>query len=673
MAEFYCDISAVGNEYQTYADAMVWGAGAADKPLPQDGTGRAGPVHSAAVAISEILIGALPNDADTLTIIGAVLTAKTTVAAKNQFAIGASISACTTNIVNLINTFGTGNNQCDAAVSSTACKLTLALPYFVRARVKPGTTDTVQIATRLAGADLNHATTSAMAITFVGWPTDPTVTQFATGADGPFAYLYNTAVVFGKADIQTSSSALGPPLYGLFFATASGPSDPAGSDVIHCRTRRSGLDLSHANHVITGSGTSVGTWKSRNYLFDNGTVWSGDNGKLIFNIKSSRSNSSYTFWSVPTSTLSFVSSGNGNFEIGAACTSGTPANLVILGANAGSSLLFQRCRFIELSDHGAGQPLTFSTNTASVTCAIDLSESFFQFRSTITSVKTIITSFGTSTISQLKFNGMRVEILAATGAIGQIYHQVATPLISLVEWIGGSIYDSNGTYLCQMPYVIQSSSETEIVIDNVAGVTDPSVAWSASPTSSRQGLRWVQSEGTYKAFRLQYPKFTVDWKSNGSFPYTTAADLSGTQWSHRVNWNAAPTNAAAITILRLSHFYRGAAASKTIKLSLYVPDTTTFYADELEFEVTYTDSAGVQRTEKAAHSRALAFSSSRVALSSDSASWTANAAVNHSAKKIELTTSQSIKSGSEIISRLSLSATRSPAVTFYVSPELVPS
>src|SRR5574337_306277 len=123
MMDYYCDISAVGNEYQSYNNTPTWGALATAKPLPMDGTGLAGPGHSAAVAIAEIKINALPADGNTLTIAGAVLTAKTTAAAKNQWTLGASIATCVTNLAALLNTYGTGTSQCDAAVSTSVCKL----------------------------------------------------------------------------------------------------------------------------------------------------------------------------------------------------------------------------------------------------------------------------------------------------------------------------------------------------------------------------------------------------------------------------------------------------------------------------------------------------------------------------------------------------------------------
>ena len=269
MADFYCDTSAVGNEYQAYAATPTWGALSTDKPLPMDGSGLAGPGHSAAVAIAELQITVLPADGNTLAIAGSTITAKTTAAAKNQWTITGAISTCITNLRDLINTFGTGAAQCDAATSTSACKLALALPYWCYARVKPGTTDTLQIATRIAGNDLNHAVNSAVAISSSGWGTPPTITQFAGGANGPFAYLMNTATVFGKSDGQASTVG---PAYGIFFAAAPGPSEPGVSDAVSVRTKRSSGNLA-LSWTVAASGAISMTWKARNYVFDDGTKW----------------------------------------------------------------------------------------------------------------------------------------------------------------------------------------------------------------------------------------------------------------------------------------------------------------------------------------------------------------------------------------------------------------
>ena len=668
MADFYLDISAVGNEYQAYSATPTWGALSTDKPLPMDGSGLAGPGHSAAVAIAEIQITVLPGDTNTLVIAGATLTAKTTAAAKNQWTIGASIATCVTNLRDLINTFGTGTAQCDAAVSTSACKLTLALSYWQFARVKPGTTDTLQIATRIAGADLNQASNSAVTISSSGWATPPTITQFAGGANGPFAYILNTTTVFGKADNQAGTTA---PSYGILFNAAPGPSEPGLSDVVKCRTRRSGVDLSAPTWTATGSAVS-GTYIARYYLFDNGSTWSGDNGKFTLTFKRNSANAQLTTWSLPSgSQLGFCAAQRGNFEIQFGLLSGTGSITLFSTASTNSGVLAQNCRFVETADHITACALNIlSPNTSPSNVHFDLSGSFVQFRSVLTN-KLLMNSSGSSTQFQARFNGLDVEVLSATGALGTLISNTAGTGFCNYEWIGGSVNDSLGVYSCQNPFSVVVGSASEITIDSVRGITDPSVAWTASNTVNAS-LRWNQPEGPNRGFRYQTPRFSIDWKSDGTFPYAaTAADLRGNGWSHRVTWTATPQVYGSVTVLRLAHFYRSSAATKTITLPLYVPDATTMYVDEFDFEVTYLDSTDVIRTERAIAPRANQWSSSRTALPTGDSAWTSSGVASHSAKQISITTAYSVKQNSEITARLSLAKNRAVSVVFYASPELV--
>jgi hypothetical protein len=242
---------------------------------------------------------------------------------------------------------------------------------------------------------------------------------------------------------------------------------------------------------------------------------------------------------------------------------------------------------------------------------------------------------------------------------------------AVIEWVGGHVLDSNGVFKCANPISVPVGAQVQFVgvLDSVVGVTDPSVGFTQQ-TLTANSFTWNSPEGPNKGFRLETPQYTVDWKGDGTFPYTSAAaDLRGVGWSHRVTWTSMPSALLSATPLRLSYFYRAAAATKTLTLELLVPDATTFYADELEMVVSYLDSSDVWRTEKFGGLRARQFSSTRTALSAGTA-WTSGIAA-HSAKQLSLTTAQPIKQDSEIVVRLSLCASRSPNVVFYVSPELV--
>lgn len=61
---------------------------------------------------------------------------------------------------------------------------------------------------------------------------------------------------------------------------------------------------------------------------------------------------------------------------------------------------------------------------------------------------------------------------------------------------------------------------------------------------------------------------------------------------------------------------------------------------------------------------------SRTAIASSATTWS-NPPASHSAKKVSLTTAQSIKQNSEVFVTLALCASRSPTKTLYVSPDVV--
>jgi len=233
MAEFYCDISAIGAEYEAYSDTPTTWA------KPQDGNGRAGPGHAAAVAIGTInCAAASASGAGTLAILGVTVSSTLTGA-------GATLAA---NIVTAI-------NAASGAAGSTYSALLLPLNRLVFARQQPGTATMVQIMLRIAGSDWNGFTHTTAGT----WATTPTMGAFAGGADGPFAYLYNTTTVFGRAAGTTGTAGPG---YGLFFVATGSVGDPGVNDVVHVRTRRSGSNLTAATWSTNGAASA--TWKARN-------------------------------------------------------------------------------------------------------------------------------------------------------------------------------------------------------------------------------------------------------------------------------------------------------------------------------------------------------------------------------------------------------------------------
>jgi hypothetical protein len=635
MAEFYFDHSAIGNEYEAYADTPTTWA------VPQDGNGKAGPGHAAAVAIATVdVAGCTASGTGTIGVLGVTVSST----------LNATGAALATAIASAI-------NAASGAVSSTYSALLLPLNRLVYARVDPGLSTRVQIMMRIAGTDWVGFSPTQANISPAA-----TISNFAGGANGPFSYFVNNTTVFGKTQGT----------YGIAVVAPASVTNPASAtDVIHGRTKRSAANLSV---TITSSSAFGIYWQSRNFLFDNGTVWSGDNGKFTFTHKNTQSGVNTHSYFMPQGggSLCFESRGVDNFELQGAAT-GSSGSIVMFGRmfDSNSRMAFIRSRFVEGSDNTVGNRISIFGDDGSsyASLSVDLSGSYVEYRST---AKTLINCSGSGVPgNKIKLNGLRVSVEAATGAIGSFIRCEGSGTAHQIEWIGGSVSDSNGVFKCVNPIsVTTSQTSTDILIDSVVGVTDPSVGWSASRTSSSR-MAWNSPEGPNKGFRLETNQYSADWKDNSNFPYTTASDLRGNPWSHRVTWTSIPDPFNVVTPLILPHYYRGAAAAKEITLDLYVPNTATFYLDELQMIATYVDSSDVMRTESVGGARGLRFGT-RTALSAGSATWTPNGIASaHSGKKISLTTSQPIKQNSEVIISLGLCAIRSPSVTFYVSTEPV--
>lgn len=633
MAEYFCDISAVGNEYQAYADTVAsWG-------VPQDGNGKAGPGHAAAVAIATIdCASASASGAGSLSLLG--ITVSSTLTGS-----GATLAA---NIVTAINGSGT-------AVSATYSQALLALNRLVWARQNPGLTTQVQVMLRIAGTDWNGDTP----VSGGTWTVAPTMGAFAGGANGPFAYLANAGTVFGKT--------IGN--YGLWTLGSIGKTAISQTtDVVHCRSKRSGANLSFQ---LDWTSSFSGTWKACNYLYDNGTIWSGDNGTLRAILRNTSGSSVSCTYTVPVGTVSHTSRGYRNLDVEMAVTTAA-SGLVNIGqiVSSNSACSFQRCGCLERSDNLSTNRLSklAEIQTSIIGSRIDVTGSFLQSRSS--ALPWIAISASTPT-AFVKANGLIHEVVSASGAIGvTINGGGSSGWSGRVEWCGGEVRDSLGVYSCASPISINSANTgIEVLIDNVAGLTDVSMGVAVN-AFGRSYLWWNQSEGPNRAFRYESCSHTVDWKGNGTFPHCGVTSLQGDSWSHRISWTSAPSYANPVTVLKASKFFRDTAAVKTLTLQLYTPDATNFYLDEFEVVARYIDSTGVQRTETLGEGGGAVLGTSRNAVPSSAKSWTANGVANYSAEKLAITTAYAIKQNSEIAVTLALKGNRASTVMFYASPEV---
>ena len=634
MADFYCDISAIGNEYQAYTDTPTTWA------VPQDGNGKAGPGHAAAVAIATIdCASASASGAGILGVLGVTVSSTLTGS-------GATLA---TNITTAINASAT-------ATGASYSALLLPLNKLIFARVNPGMTTQVQIMLRIAGTDWN----GMVPVSSGTWGTAPTMGAFASGADGPFAYLGTTATVFGKTSLT----------YGLWFAVSACVTDPTEADVVHVRTGRSSVGLSFTLSLINVEKL----WRSRIYLYDDGTVWTGISTTLtLVLINTATTGTSVLFrHATNAGTIGHISRSKYNFSVDARTESSATAVTSFLspsnsaGNTTPAKSMFIRCSYVASAGSVGDNTLSYNPFN-SYAYTINLSESLLQ----APKLK-VMNDTSSASVARLIMNNFVVAVTAATGVIPALIIASNANFGGQVSWVGGRVYDTNGVFSCANPFSFGAAiPNIELVCDGVVGVTDPSIGFTATDINAMSRLVWSNLQGPARGFRYETPSFVTDWKGNGTFPHCGAVSLQGDSWSHRITWKAASSMSRPITAQRLGYFYRSAAAAKTVTLELYVPDASTLYTDELILSVSYLDSGDVWRVESSATAPGLQLAASgRTALASSAKSWTANGVAAYSAKKLTLLTSQPIKQNTELLITLALASSKSPAITLYASPEV---
>jgi hypothetical protein len=628
MAEYFLDVSAVGAEYQAYADTPASWA------VPQDGNGKAGPGHAAAVAIATIdVAGCSASGTGMIGVLGVTVSST----------LNASGAALATAIAAAINASST-------AVSAIHSANLLPLNRLVFARVNPGLATQVQIMLRIAGTDWNGMPPTQANITPAA-----TIGAFSGGADGPFAYLLNVGgAVFGRAQMA----------YGMFRAAAPGVSEPTFADCIHVRTARGGVGLLVA--LVGSPGFSWAT--SRSFLFDDGTVWVGEPtaGQLTLRLLNNYNGSGTSGGaSAGGSRLSFESRSFGNFkvEIGSI---GNASNTTTFFSSSHDTFFSFRNSICERVSNAIGGG---SLLASSVIANVDLSGSLYRNAGNINpAYQAISVSAGSA---HFRLNGFSVEYVAAAAPIPEFINWKPNNAAgSTFEWIGGKVYDTNGIYSCANPLLTASPSvPMDLVIDGVAGITNPSIAPAIS-TRSHVRLWWNQTEGVTRGFRLNTGRYSVDWRGDGTFPHCGARNLQGEYWSHRLTWHAGTSFAAPATPLRFAHFFREAAAVKTFTVELYVPDSITVYGDELEFSISYLDASNVWRTESAGAPALMQLASRAPAIAASAMVWSPNGVAGHSARKLSITTGHPVAQNTEVLGRLTLVSERASAAAIYVSPTL---
>ena len=305
MAAWYCDHGCT-----LYPTAyMSVPAGAAS--LPQEGDGSVSGTGAApAVAVATMDLGSTTASAGaSFAVHGATLTCVAAGASTTQFNAGMG-AVLAMNLASAINA-GT-------VVPTTT---TGGISPYLKALVWASASGAVlTVYTRVASSDLNQTVNASATLvcgTLGNWTSAPATANFSGGMSGPFSRLFNSTAL--AATVNSTISTAGT--YGAWIATMMGA--PAAGDVVHIRTMRSG-----SNIVINGIGGTAFTFVTRavgnalaylEYRFDNGVVWSGDNG--IFELLHDTAGQS------PSITLGGYCYLRAQMQTGSLCTQGAQPNL----------------------------------------------------------------------------------------------------------------------------------------------------------------------------------------------------------------------------------------------------------------------------------------------------------------------------------------------------------
>lgn len=628
MAEFYLDVSAVGNEYQAYSDTPATWA------VPQDGNGKAGPGHSAAVAVATIdCNGATASGTGTVGVLGVTVSST----------LNATGDALATAIVTAINASATAT----AAGVSAAL---LPLNRLVFARVNPVLNTQVQIMLRIAGADWNGLTPTRANITGGG------VTSFAGGANGPFAYLATNSVVFGKA-------AKG---YGMFSPLrVAAITETTVDDVIHIRTRRSGVDLTvsfvESSTRYDWAHTPVGI--SRVFMADDGTVWAGDAGVFTLSLNApSGITSGLNNLRVADSTTHSISSRSGRrFRFLFDCATGALG--WAFNPTGGAHVRLYHGVVIEEASALVGAGISYSLNNNG------------NVRTQFADCKFILK--GGRSLAQTGSNGgVRFEYINCEfeyfGLVANITNLVNLNSGSAGDWrccfIGCKFFDRNGVYGVVSPVLggNNNSSAHQVIFDGCSGVTDVASGWSGTVNDGLRSLVW-ENFGPSRDWRVEGGQWLCEWRADQNFPTLTSQLPGGAPWSVKALIRNTMIWGVPQRLLKLPGYTRAATGIKTITLEYLAQ--LAFTRSQLGILVAYIDDNDVVRYETTLQTHAQHLLGG-TANPTSSAVWTLNGTTGYTAYKIELTTEFPVKLGTEYVVYLVSAGTLVGDQALYVNGEV---
>lgn len=624
MADFYLDTSEIGNAYQAYADTpTTWG-------VPQDGNGKAGPGHSAAVAIATIdCASASASGAGQLSLLGQTVSSTLTGS-------GATLA---TNIAAAINAYAT-------AVIATYSQALLPLNKLVYARVNPGLTTQVQVMMRIAGVDWNGMTPASAGT----WGTAPTMGAFAGGANGPFAYFFNAPTVFGKT-VGT---------YGLMFYKPGSVTEPGATDIINVRTMRSSANLT-VTATTAGFSITAPTATQRNFVYDNGTVWSGDSG--VFTLDFSMTTSGATnVMRLPPGIHKCASQYNFNFNVNLV---GAGSSLTLSSVNSTSNVatVYQGVKFSE----GGSTPTTSSGLIVSGNAGSGFAQGEFNQCWMSYAAPRVLVAGAYCSNTNTKFNKCKFSAATMSGKWTGFINATNAGSGSgefIVE-MRGCEFDATNAFKADAP-VVGTLANGRIVLDSITNLDFSVAGFTPSIQFPSATFLYVDASEN-RQFRYESKTHIVDWQNNGAYPTLTAMLPSGVLWSQRVLWQTVISPSHTVAALKTALYYKDGDGTKTVTWEFLIPNTFSPTKADMAMMLRYQDVSGVIQHATTQYDWATLIQGTAPAVDTSTAAW---ASIPSGFVKRKFSVTVSLKQNTEIVATLILAGTPASQQALYFHPEL---
>lgn len=505
---------------------------------------------------------------------------------------------------------------------------------------------------RIAGTDWNGIAPTRANIT------GGSVTAFSGGVDGPFAYLCSTSTsLFGR----------GVRGYGLLTPLkVAAVTDPgASADVIHVRTRRSGVNL---EVLMTETATRYDwTWTptstNRQFLFDDGTVWSGDAGQLTLNLFSTVaiSGGNNTF-RVPVGVLVSMTSRSGErFRLLMDVRAGSFAYLARF-VNGGEGFHFDGVVIEESALAVAGLQLqNFETSNC---------KWFMRGGRWIAKGARQLGGTGTNPGSRVAYEDVEFEYFGLSSNVSGIINLGGGGAADQqFRFSGCAFKDRNGVYSVVSPVTGGNSFPNASVIvefDGCTGVDAVASGWSGSVQDSGRQLLW-ENFGPSRDWRVESGVWLAEWRAGQNFPTLTSVLPGGQPWSAKVMLRNASIWGVPQKVLKLPGYYRDTTSAKTVTLEFLAQQA--FSRSQLGLLLAYIDNNDVVRyqTTMLSHGQHLA---SPINCDASAAAWTLNGQTGYTAYKLALTTDYPIKQGTEFVAWVLFTGPLTADQTIYVNAEV---